>query len=228
MVLMDAILNANPAAPSHVNLALPAAFDSVVARALEKDRECRYQNATDLCSDLKRIKGVSGQAAIAATPGVGIKARSARRWRIAIAAGITAVVIAGVAFFYPRRTPALTEKDTIVLADFDNKTGDPVFDGALRQGMAVQLGQSPFLSLISDERTEKILRMMGQPTDGRLTPEIAGKFVSEPQAPPCSTARLQPRQSVRAGNTCKELSHRRPHRRGTNTGGEKRRRPESS
>ena len=67
----------------------------------------------------------------------------------------------------------LTEKDTIVLADFTNTTGDPVFDGALRQGLAVQLAQSPFLSLVSEDQIRQTLRMMGQPAGARLTPEIA-------------------------------------------------------
>src|SRR5947208_774088 len=71
------------------------------------------------------------------------------------------------------RTPRLTDKDTIVLADFENKTGDPVFDGTLRQGLAVQLEQSPFLSLVSDERIGRTLRLMSQPANSRLTPELA-------------------------------------------------------
>ena len=76
-------------------------------------------------------------------------------------------------YFYLRRTPKLTDKDTIVLADFSNTTGDSVFDGTLRQGLAVQLEQSPFLSLISEERIQQVLRLMGKPADARLTPEIA-------------------------------------------------------
>ena len=71
------------------------------------------------------------------------------------------------------RTPGLTNKDTIVLADFNNSTGDPVFDGTLRQGLAVQLEQSPFLSLISEDRIHQMLRLMGQPADARLSPAIA-------------------------------------------------------
>jgi hypothetical protein len=69
--------------------------------------------------------------------------------------------------------PKLTDKDTLVLADFDNQTGDPVFDETLRQGLAVELDQSPFLSLISDQQAQQTLALMGQPKDARLTPEIA-------------------------------------------------------
>ena len=86
-------------------------------------------------------------------------------------AAVLALSVAG--YFYLRRTPKLTDKDTIVLADFTNTTGDSVFDGTLRQGLAVQLEQSPFLSLISEERIQQVLRLMGKPADARLTPEIA-------------------------------------------------------
>jgi serine/threonine protein kinase/Flp pilus assembly protein TadD len=115
--------------------------------------------------------------------------RPRRRWQVAklAAAGlVVAAMVAAVLYLLPqfilgylgmpRRTrpsPRLTEKDTIVLADFTNTTGDTVFDGALRQGLEVQLGQSPFLGLVSEQRIEQTLRMMGQPTDARLTPQIA-------------------------------------------------------
>jgi len=96
-----------------------------------------------------------------------------KRWKIIIAAALIAPAWAVAGYFYFHRTHRLTEKDTIVLADFTNQTGDSVFDGTLRQGMAVQLEQSPFLSLISEERIHQMLRLMGQPADTRLTPEIA-------------------------------------------------------
>ena len=85
---------------------------------------------------------------------------------------VVAVISAG-GYFYFHRATKLTDKDTIVLADFGNKTEDPVFDGTLRRGLAVQLEQSPFLSLVSDERIQQTLRLMGQPADAKLTPEIA-------------------------------------------------------
>src|SRR6516164_2832473 len=95
------------------------------------------------------------------------------RWKqvVAAAVAVPALVLAGYLYFH--RAPKLTDKDTIVLADFANTTGDPVFDGTLRQGLAVQLEQSPFLSLISEERIQQVLRLMGKPADARLTPEIA-------------------------------------------------------
>ena len=94
-----------------------------------------------------------------------------QNWLIAIASVVLAFLVAG--YFYLHRTPKLTDKDTIVLADFANSTGDPVFDDTLRQGLAVQLEQSPFLSLISEDRIQQTMRLMGQPADARLTPEIA-------------------------------------------------------
>src|SRR6516225_6052399 len=90
---------------------------------------------------------------------------------VAAAAAILAVFAAAYAYFH--RSPRLTDKDTIVLADFDNKTGDPVFDDTLRQGLSVELQQSPFLSLVPDQQVRQTLALMGQPKDARLTPEIA-------------------------------------------------------
>src|SRR5262245_34073575 len=97
--------------------------------------------------------------------------RRARVWLPLGAAVVLAAVAAGA--IYGRRSPKLTDKDTIVLAEFTNTTGDPVFDETLRQGLAVQLQQSPFLSVISAERIRKELRLMQQAPDARLTPDVA-------------------------------------------------------
>jgi tetratricopeptide (TPR) repeat protein len=94
-------------------------------------------------------------------------------WKVLIPAALVAAAFAAVSYFYFHRPPKLTDKDTIVLADFTNTTGDAVFDGTLRQGLAVQLEQSPFLSLVSDDSIQQTLRLMGQASDARLTPEIA-------------------------------------------------------
>ena len=86
-------------------------------------------------------------------------------WKILVPAAVVVVaaLVAGGLYFRSRPAAPLTEKDTIVLADFDNTTGDPVFDGALRQALAVQLGQSPFLNILSDRKVEETLRLMGRP-----------------------------------------------------------------
>jgi eukaryotic-like serine/threonine-protein kinase len=95
-------------------------------------------------------------------------------WGWILVAGVSLIGIAvGTIWFFSHRAPVLTAKDTVVLADFANFTGDPVFDGTLRQGMAVQLEQSPFLNLISEQRILHTLRLMGRSADARLTPEIA-------------------------------------------------------
>lgn len=105
---------------------------------------------------------------------VEVQVEETRLWGwIAAAAVFLVVVAAGAWKLFVHRAPVLTEKDTVVLADFTNSTGTPVFDGTLRQGLAVQLEQSPFLSLISDERIQQTLRLMNKPADARLTPEIA-------------------------------------------------------
>ena len=120
---------------------------------------------------------VQAPVAAAAGNGIGVKvAEGAARFPTAAVLGSTVVALALFAsawwFLHPR-THKLTEKDTVVIADFLNSTGDPVFDGTLRQGLAVQLSQSPFLSLISEERVKQTLQLMSQATDARLTPELA-------------------------------------------------------
>jgi eukaryotic-like serine/threonine-protein kinase len=98
---------------------------------------------------------------------------SGLRWQVIAPIALLTTALGLGAFFRFHRAPLLTEKDTIVLADFVNTTGDTVFDNTLRQGLAVQLEQSPFLSLVSEERIRQTLRLMGQPSDLRLTPQIA-------------------------------------------------------
>ena len=110
----------------------------------------------------------SPKAATTVTPtGIG------KHWELIVPAIVAVLALSVGGYFYLRRTAKLTDKDTIVLADFSNTTGDSVFDGTLRQGFAVQLEQSPFLSLISEERMQQVLRLMGKPADARVTPEIA-------------------------------------------------------
>jgi DNA-binding winged helix-turn-helix (wHTH) protein/tetratricopeptide (TPR) repeat protein len=106
-------------------------------------------------------------------PSAGAPDGFGKRWKLIVPAIVAALALSVGGYFYLRHTPKLTDKDTLVLADFSNTTGDSVFDGTLRQGLAVQLEQSPFLSLISEERIQQVLRLMGKPADARLTPEIA-------------------------------------------------------
>ncbi len=123
------------------------------------------------------LLGEAESDAASAAAKAGLKLSPKSTWfRWAAVTGATALVIGlavGGWLFRSRRAHALTEKDTVMLADFTNKTRDPVFDGTLRQGLAVQLEQSPFLNLVSDQRIRETLRLMGQPADAKLTPEIS-------------------------------------------------------
>jgi tetratricopeptide (TPR) repeat protein/predicted Ser/Thr protein kinase len=177
-VITEAILNRTPVAPVRLNPDVAPKLEEVINKALEKDKKLRYQNAADVRTDLQRLKrdSDSGRAAVAAAE-ASVKLAASPTWfRWPVVTGATIVVIgltAGGWLFFSRKAHALTDKDTIVLADFDNKTGDAVFDGTLRQGLSVQLEQSPFLSLVSDQQIQQTLRMMDQKSDAKLTPEIA-------------------------------------------------------
>jgi tetratricopeptide (TPR) repeat protein len=174
-VVAAAILHETPPAPSTLRHALTTRFDEIVLKALEKDRTLRYAHAADLRADLQRLKRDTEQSVVApAVPASApAPARRGLRWSAA-GALLTIALIAG-GFFYSlfSRPAPLTDKETVVLADFANTTGDPVFDGTLRQGLAIQLQQSTFLSLTSDTRIQQLLRLMGQPADAKLTPAIA-------------------------------------------------------
>jgi eukaryotic-like serine/threonine-protein kinase len=172
--ISDAILNRSPVALVRLNPDVSPKLEEVINKALEKDRKLRYQGAADIRTDLQRLKRDSDSGLAAATTAQ-VSAKSSRFLR-AVLTGTAVLLIglvAGSWLFFSRKAHALTDKDTIVLADFENKTGDTVFDGTLRQGLSVQLEQSPFLSIISDQQIQQTLRMMGHKPDAQLTPEIA-------------------------------------------------------
>jgi serine/threonine protein kinase/tetratricopeptide (TPR) repeat protein len=239
-IVFDAIMNRAPVSPVRLNPEVPEKLEAILQKALDKDRNLRYQSAAEMRTDLKRLKrdiesgsspsaftGVafgesprsgsvaahassgsvaavpvsgsagavssistgpsSGSAAAvspavvaSAQPGAGSVAaastgvRVSRKWLpwAAGAAALVAVVIAGF-FFFPRHTRALTEKDTVVLSDVVNTTGDAVFDGTLKEALAVQLGQSPYLNLMAESRIQQALRFMGRKPDERITQELA-------------------------------------------------------
>jgi serine/threonine protein kinase/tetratricopeptide (TPR) repeat protein len=171
-LIAASILHADPPRPRSLRADLPESLESVVTKALEKDRRLRYQTAADLRGDLQRAKRDTGSAT-AVTAGRPSSARAVRTWRVLIAASVIVLSVAAGLYFRTPRTLALTNKDTLVLADFVNTTGDAVFDGALRQGLAVQLEQSPFLSLVSEQRIQRTMSLMGQDADARLTAKLA-------------------------------------------------------
>jgi eukaryotic-like serine/threonine-protein kinase len=173
-VVFDAILNRNPAPALPLNPDLPPELARIIDKCLEKDRDLRYQHASEIRADLQRLKRDRDSGHLPSATPAGVRsAFAARRSRLFASAAVVVIASAIAAWFYLHRQPALTDTDTIVLADFTNSTGDPVFDETLRQGLAVQLEQSPFLSLVSDQRIRGTLPLMNVPADARLTPEIA-------------------------------------------------------
>ena len=190
--IIEATLNRAPEAPERLNPVLPVEFEHIVNKALEKDPNLRYQSAAEMRADLQSLKGGTESSRLAApglaaprgsvygvapsAPGAKPVARAKNPRSILIgAATLVALCLAAGAwpFFGHRSAHALNEKDSIVLADFANTTGDAVFDDALKQGLAVELEQSPFLSLVSEQRIRETLRLMGQSPDARVTPQIA-------------------------------------------------------
>jgi len=175
-VVAEGILNRTPVAPVRLNPDVPPKLEEIIAKALEKDRRLRYQSANDIRADLQRLRRDSDTVrASAVSAQVESKpAAKSVQWRMVTGATILVIglVVAG-RLLLPRKAQALTDKDTVVLADFTNATADTVFDGTLRQGLSVQLEQSPFLSIVSDQQVQQTLGMMGRPSDARLTPAIA-------------------------------------------------------
>jgi eukaryotic-like serine/threonine-protein kinase len=229
-VIFNAILERAPTSPIRLNPDVPSELERIINRALEKDRELRYQHASEMRAELQRLKrdtesgrrvaaeeppesqassssqrswqGTSGQAAsgqgssgsapVVSTPvsatRTGVSAphepaelRSAGQPRAAVptwywvaAAGLLlALAIGGMVYWRSHTAQALTEKDSILLADFVNTTGDPVFDGTLKQALAVQLEQSPYLNIVPDQTIRKALQFMGRAADERVTGSVA-------------------------------------------------------
>jgi eukaryotic-like serine/threonine-protein kinase len=227
-VVFDAIMNRPPVSPVRLNPEVPEKLEAILQKALDKDRNLRYQSAAEMRTDLRRLKrdiesgsspstftgaasaevprsgstpahassgsvgaiaasgsavaapssaaAAAGSSAVAAfeEAASGSTAIASRKW-LPWAAGIAALVVVAIVafFFFPRHTPALTEKDTVVLSDFVNTTGDPVFDGTLNEALAVQLGQSPYLNLMPQSRIQQALRFMGRDPGQRVTREVA-------------------------------------------------------
>jgi eukaryotic-like serine/threonine-protein kinase len=203
--IFDSILHKAPAAPARFNSELPDELERIINKALEKDRDLRYQHASDLRADLKRLKRettssrsmlqsstepeddeppapprkISSGRRKPASAGVAVATeraapRSAKPPLLFAGAIVAIVLLAGGLYFWRSHASAkLTEKDTIVLADFTNTTGDSVFDDTLKQALAVHLGQSPFLNIVSDDKVHQTLQMMGQQTTLHISSDLA-------------------------------------------------------
>jgi eukaryotic-like serine/threonine-protein kinase len=182
-IVSDGILNRTPVSAVRLNPDVPVELERIIDKCLEKDRELRYQHASEIRTDLQRLKRDRDSGRRIPQPATEAVTAVTRPTFLARVAWVIAVTVAIAGSLYVYRMPRvadtntipakLTDKDTIVLADFTNTTGDTVFDDTLRQGLAVQLAQSPFLSLISDERIHRMLQLMGQPSSARLMPELA-------------------------------------------------------
>jgi tetratricopeptide (TPR) repeat protein len=165
-IIFDALLNRAAQPVRERNSKIPAALERIIRKLLEKDRASRYSSAAELRCDLERLKAESS------LPATGRKRSAPPTYAIA---AVAVLLLTAGGFWYRQHTPVrpLTEKDVLVLADFVNTTGDPVFDGTLRQALAIQLEQSPFLRIMDDEQVKRDLRLMNLPPGTRLTSQIA-------------------------------------------------------
>jgi tetratricopeptide (TPR) repeat protein/predicted Ser/Thr protein kinase len=178
--IYDAILNRAPVAPARLNPGVPSKLEDIISKALEKDKDRRYQSAAEMRSDLHRLKRETDAGGVSIASGVRVGATPAEaraRWKVLVpAVAVVVISLVVVAWLYfARRTQAhmLTEKDTIVLGDFTNTTGDAIFDGTLKTALNISLRQSPFLNVLSDSEVAKNLKLMTRTTDTKLTPEVA-------------------------------------------------------
>lgn len=164
--LQEAILTRSQILARELNPKLPDRLENVINRALEKNRERRYQSAAEIRADLAmcRTESIAGQDA---RPPV-------RRWKWLLAASVVvaALLAGGIYWGRSHKVSALTERDAMVLGDFTNTTGDFLFDDTLKQGLALQLEQSPFIDLVSDRKAIETLKLMGRPADERMTSTV--------------------------------------------------------
>jgi eukaryotic-like serine/threonine-protein kinase len=195
--ICNAILNSAPTAPVRLNPDLPDELERIIHKALEKDRNLRYLHASDMLADLRRLKRDSESGRLAAVnavvPGTASQAISmsagtipsqtttlggtsvpakAKHWKWYIPAAAVAVIMALAGYWYFHWAPALTEQDTILITDFVNTTGDPVFDETLKEALSAKLLESPFLNIYSDEMVRESLKLMGRQTSAKITSDV--------------------------------------------------------
>jgi serine/threonine protein kinase/Flp pilus assembly protein TadD len=180
-VIFEAILNRVPTAPVRLNPDVSPQVEEIINKALEKDRELRYQHSADIRSDLKRLRRDS-ESGFTRTTTVGVgpeTSRSGRKVVVGIVSvGVALLAVVFIVAFALRGTPALEESDLILITDFENSTGEPVFDDTLKQALALNLAESPFLNVVSDTRVRETLRFMDRQPDERVTFEV-GREICE-------------------------------------------------
>jgi serine/threonine protein kinase/DNA-binding winged helix-turn-helix (wHTH) protein/tetratricopeptide (TPR) repeat protein len=178
-VVHDGILHQQALPGRQVNPELPVELEQIITKALEKDRTLRYQSVTEARGDLQRVKRDSRSvplSAVTSGPAAAVTARAvqlATFWKIVVPVLLVTTLIGGWFHYRSRQTKPLTDKDTIVLADFANGTGDGVFDDTLKQALSVALNQSPFLNVLSENKVAATLQMMSRLTGTKLTPDVA-------------------------------------------------------
>lgn len=173
--IFEALLTATPPAPARLNQSTPDPLERIIAKAMEKDPSLRYQSAADMRADLRRLQreGSSADRTTAALPAVRVRRPPAR-----VLGGAALALTAIAILVYTRSSaPALTEKDTVLIADFDNTTGEPLFDGTLQQALAIAIEQSPYFNVFPTQRVRETLQQMNRtettPVSGDVAREIS-------------------------------------------------------
>jgi serine/threonine protein kinase len=177
--LSAAVLHEAQAWPSSLNPTLPPKLAAIIAKALEKERSLRHQHASELSTELRQLKREMDAGNGIARNGDSRPARGNTLWRIALP-GLLALAVAGGAMFYRfhKAGPPLTERDTVLLSDFVNQTSDPVFTDALKQALVTEIGQSPFLNVLPEQKVSQTLRLMGRPANAPITAD-AGREICQ-------------------------------------------------
>jgi eukaryotic-like serine/threonine-protein kinase len=180
-VIFEGIMNRAPVPPVRLNPDVPAELERIIGKALEKDRNLRYQHAADMRTDLQRLKRDSesgrssaanlGTVAAPEAPAVWV----AKLWKTGAPVLLLVALLVAGGFYYRlhQQSKRLTEKDTVVLADFGNSTGDSVFDDTLKTALTVSLRQSPFLNVLPNSQVATTLQLMALPASASLTPKVA-------------------------------------------------------
>src|SRR5271165_6235505 len=182
-VIFKAILDGTPTPAVRLNPDMSPKLEDIINKCLEKDRNLRYQHASEIRTDLQRLKrdSESGRSAAASSGTVAVAKK--KLWTIAVPVLLVALLVAGGLYYRShRQNTRLTEKDTIVLADFANSTGDAVFDDTLKTALNVSLRQSPFLNMLSDSAVAKTLQEMTRPASTPLTSEVTREVCQRSQS----------------------------------------------
>jgi len=180
-VIFNAILERPTVPPVRLNPEIPPKLEEIINKALEKDRHLRYQHASDIRTDLQRLKRDTASASVIRSAKAGTTTGTPN-WKLIVPAALAIAALVAAGYFYFHRPPKLAGKDTIVLADFANSTGDAIFDDTLKDALGVALRQSPFLDIASDEKVTSTLRLMTKAADTRLTPQVAREVCQRSQS----------------------------------------------